>query len=78
MGSCSHDILIFSYWLGENPKAVSAHGGCYLNKKIEDVVFATFEYGNGIMAHVHASWLNPRKIREFTVVGEKRCWYGMT
>ncbi|MEI6127423.1 MAG: Gfo/Idh/MocA family oxidoreductase [Pseudomonadota bacterium] len=68
----SHDISIFSYWLGEDPKAVSARGGCYLNKKIEDVVFATFEYGSGIMAHVHASWLNPRKIREITVVGEKK------
>jgi len=68
----SHDISIFSYWLGENPKTVSAHGGCYLNENIEDVVYATFEYKNGIIAHVHASWLNPRKIREITVVGEKK------
>lgn len=68
----SHDISIFSYWLGENPKSVSAHGGCYLNKNIEDVVYATFEYKNGIVAHVHASWLNPRKIREITVVGKKK------
>ncbi len=68
----SHDISIFSYWLGENPKSVSAHGGSYLNKRIEDVVYATLEYEKGIVAHVHASWLNPRKIREITVVGEKK------
>jgi predicted dehydrogenase len=68
----SHDISIFSYWIGEGPKAVSAHGGCYLSKRVEDVVYATFTYRDGIMAHVHASWLNPRKVREITVVGEKK------
>jgi predicted dehydrogenase len=68
----SHDISIFSYWLGENPKSVTARGGCYLHKDIEDVVYATFEYKNGIVAHVHASWLNPRKVRQITVVGEKK------
>lgn len=68
----SHDVSIFSYWLGGAPKSVSAHGGCYLNKNIEDVVYATFLYENGVIAHVHASWLNPRKIREITVVGTKK------
>jgi len=68
----SHDISIFSYWIGEGPKSVSAHGACYLNKRVEDVVYATFTYRDGIIAHVHASWLNPRKVREITVVGEKK------
>lgn len=68
----SHDISIFSYWLDENPKSVSARGGRFLNSNIEDVVYSTFEYSNGVVAHVHASWLNPRKIREITVVGEKK------
>ncbi len=68
----SHDISIFSYWLGGEPCSVSAHGGCYLNRSIEDVVYATFTYAGGVIAHVHASWLNPRKIREITVVGSKK------
>lgn len=68
----SHDVSIFSYWIDEDPKSVSAHGGCYLNEGIEDVVYATIEYGNGIIAHVHASWLNPRKVREITVVGKQK------
>lgn len=68
----AHDISIFSYWLGAQPLSVSAHGACYLNKSIEDVVYATFEYPGGVIAHVHASWLNPRKIREITVVGSKK------
>ena len=68
----AHDISIFSYWLGGQPHSVSAHGGCYLNENVEDVVYATFEYPGGVIAHVHASWLNPRKIREITVVGSKK------
>jgi predicted dehydrogenase len=68
----AHDISIFSYWLGAQPASVSAHGACCLNKNVEDVVYATFEYPGGVMAHVHASWLNPRKIREITVVGSKK------
>lgn len=68
----AHDVSIFSYWLGEEPVSVSARGGCYVNEKIEDVVYATFQYSRGIIAHVHASWLNPRKIREITVVGTKK------
>jgi predicted dehydrogenase len=68
----AHDISIFSYWLGTTPLNVSARGGCFLNEKIEDVVYATFEYPDEVIAHVHASWLNPRKIREITIVGEKK------
>lgn len=68
----SHDISIFSYWTGEDPHSVSARGGCFLNSAIEDVVYATCAYGSGIVAHVHASWLNPRKVREITVVGKKK------
>jgi predicted dehydrogenase len=68
----AHDISIFSYWLGAEPMSVSAHGACYLNKEVEDVVYATFNYPGGVIAHVHASWLNPRKIREITVVGSKK------
>ncbi len=68
----SHDVSIFSYWLNDMPGSVSARGGCYLNDNIQDVVYATFEYPNGVIAHVHASWLNPRKIREITVVGEQK------
>ena len=38
----------------------------------EDVVFLTLNFGDRAMAHVHVSWLDPHKIRRFTVVGSKR------
>jgi predicted dehydrogenase len=68
----SHDLNILNYWLGADPVAVTARGESYLNRGVEDVVVASLTYPNGVLAHVHASWLNPRKVREITVVGENK------
>jgi predicted dehydrogenase len=68
----SHDISICNYWLGAEPLAASAVGGTWLNAGHEDAVFATLRYPEGVLVNVHASWLNPRKARDITVVGEKR------
>jgi predicted dehydrogenase len=35
-------------------------------------VFATLRYPNEVLVHLHASWLNPRKARDITVVGDTR------
>lgn len=68
----AHDISILNYWLDADPLAVTAHGDSYLNGGVEDVVVACYRYPNRVMACVHASWLNPRKVREITVVGEHK------
>lgn len=65
----SHDISIFSYLLGTQPSEVSATGGFFLQEKIEDIGFMTLRYPSGIVCHVHTSWLNPRKVRQLTIVG---------
>ena len=67
-----HDISIFSYFLDSQPYQVSAQGGIYLQKDLEDVVFVTLNYPNKIMAHIHVSWLDPSKIRTITVVGDQK------
>ncbi|HEX9076654.1 MAG TPA: Gfo/Idh/MocA family oxidoreductase, partial [Anaerolineae bacterium] len=64
-----HDISILLYVLGAMPLQVSAHGGNYLSEDIQDVVFVTLYFPNKIMAHVHASWLDPSKTRQMTIVG---------
>jgi predicted dehydrogenase len=51
---------------------VRATGRSYLQPGIEDVVFAVFEYPGGTIAHVHASWLDPSKVRRTTFVGSKK------
>jgi predicted dehydrogenase len=68
----SHDISIVNYWLGSEPTAASAVGGVWINDGVEDTVFATLHYPDNVLVNVHASWLNPRKAREITVVGEKK------
>ncbi len=56
-----HDISIFNYLLDSEPIKVMAVGSSFLQKNIEDVVFATLQYPHGIMAEIHLSWLDPAK-----------------
>jgi len=67
-----HDISIICYLFGSEPVLVAAHGECYLQKDVEDVVFATIKFADGKMANVHCSWLDPHKIRKVTVVGSEK------
>ncbi|MFH2099108.1 MAG: Gfo/Idh/MocA family oxidoreductase, partial [Pseudomonadota bacterium] len=68
----THDISIFCDLLDAAPVRVSATGKSFLNPDVEDVVFATFEFAGGQLAQVHASWLNPRKVRQLVVTGSRR------
>jgi predicted dehydrogenase len=68
----AHDISIVNYWLGDGPVSVSATGGTWVNPGIEDVMFATLRYPAGVLVNLHVSWLNPRKARDITVVGDKK------
>jgi predicted dehydrogenase len=69
-----HDISLANYLLGAEPEAVSATGAVFLQKErgLEDVVFATLEYPDGRLAHLHVSWLDPHKTRRLTVVGDRK------
>lgn len=67
-----HDISIFQYWLGRAPLRAIAKGGVYMNPGIEDVVFATLEYPEGMLASLHVAWLAPHKVRQITVVGDRK------
>jgi predicted dehydrogenase len=68
----SHDLSIANYWLNGEPVTVSAVGGSWINRGIEDAVFATLRYPNDVLVNLHVSWLNPRKSRDITVVGERK------
>lgn len=68
----THDISIFNYLLGEAPVEVAATGRSILQRGIEDVCFATLRYADGTLGHVHVSWMNPRKVRTLTIIGERK------
>lgn len=67
-----HDVSIFNYLLEKEPTEVFARGCDYLQKGKEDVVFITLTYPHNIIANIHVSWLDPRKVREITIVGDKK------
>jgi predicted dehydrogenase len=67
-----HDISVFLYLLDSYPVEVSAIGKDYLQQGVEDVVFFTLRFPEGALAHCHVSWLDPHKVRKFTVVGSKK------
>lgn len=68
----THEFSIFHYFFGMLPKWISASGSKLIGTPREDVAFLTMEYSNGVLAHVHASWLHPQKIRNLTVVCSKK------
>jgi predicted dehydrogenase len=68
----AHDVSLASFWLNAWPESVSAVGGSYINAGIADVVFSTLRYPEDVLVNLHASWLNPRKARDITVVGDKQ------
>jgi len=68
----SHDASIFDFLLDSLPESVSCVGSRRLDPKIEDTSYTTFRYPGSIIAHAHASWLNPRKVRQITVIGSKK------
>lgn len=67
-----HDISVVLMLLDENPKDVSAHGGCYLHNSIHDVTVSTLSFHSGVRAHLFVSWLHPFKEQKLVVVGERK------
>ncbi len=67
-----HELSMLDYLIGDVPVSVTARGQRVIQPGIEDVVFLTVRYRSGAMAHLHLSWLHPRKERRFTVVCSQR------
>ncbi|MGH2651651.1 MAG: Gfo/Idh/MocA family protein, partial [Actinomycetota bacterium] len=67
-----HDVAILLYVLGGEPEAVRAQGHGYVHPDVEDVAFLTMEFPGERLAHVQVSWLDPRKVRQVTVVGTEK------
>ncbi|MCU0721961.1 MAG: Gfo/Idh/MocA family oxidoreductase [Pirellula sp.] len=67
-----HDISMMLHLLGQQPYSVSCSGFDRLNPGIHDVCNLTMMFEGNRMGMVHVSWLDPRKERVLTVVGEKR------
>jgi len=67
-----HDISILHYILDSHPISVSAHGTACIVSRKHDLAYLNLVFPDSILAHVHVSWLDPRKSRCITVVGSKK------
>jgi len=67
-----HDVAIFNYLLGEEPKWASAVGTRVLRNDRDDIAFATLGYDNDVLGNIHVSWADPNKVREVVAVGSRR------
>lgn len=67
-----HDVSILIYLLGQMPERVSARQFPILERSLEDVAFLVLEFPGGVVGHIHESWLDPRKVRQLTVVGSAK------
>jgi predicted dehydrogenase len=68
-----HDISIANHVLDSTPTSVHAWGARHVDPGFEDVAFLSLSYDDiGVQAHIHVSWLDPRKVRQITAVGSKK------
>jgi predicted dehydrogenase len=67
-----HDVSVALYLIGRSPAEVAARGGSYIQKDVADVAFLTITFPDGVMAHIHVSWLDPHKVRKVTIVGSRK------
>ena len=67
-----HDISIILHLLRQFPESVNCCGDTHVTAGIEDVTSMSLNFGRDCSAIIHSSWLDPRKVREITVIGSKR------
>ena len=67
-----HDISIILYILDELPLSVNCQGNAHVSPNIEDVTNMSLLFRHKRFATIQSSWLEPRKVREMTIVGSRR------
>ena len=67
-----HDLSIMDFVLGRQPVAVSATGLSHVKGQPENIAYMTMFFDDSLIAHVHANWLAPVKIRRTMLSGSRR------
>ncbi len=68
----SHDINIILSLMNQDPLAVSARGFSHLDSHFCDQAYLELIFANETAINIHLSWLNPRKVRQLTIIGSKK------
>ncbi len=67
-----HDVSILLYLFGKMPQEIKVQAHAHLQPHIHDIAHLDLSFADGMMAHIHVSWLHPCKIRRVTVIGDAR------
>ena len=67
-----HDISIILHILGELPQTLNCQGNAHVTPGVEDVTNISLSFAHQRFATIQSSWLEPRKVREMTIVGTRR------
>jgi len=67
-----HDISIILHVFGECPVSVNCSGNAHVTSGVEDVTNMSLSFRKKRFATIQSSWLEPRKVREMTIVGTRR------
>jgi predicted dehydrogenase len=67
-----HDISIILHLLGKVPEIVNCQGNANITEGIEDVTNISLSFSDHQFAAIQSSWLEPRKVRQMTIVGSRR------
>ena len=67
-----HDIAIILHIMEQKAISINCIGSAHITSGVEDVTTMCLNFAGDRSAIIHSSWLEPRKIREMTIVGSKR------
>ena len=67
-----HDLSIMDFVLGRQPISVSATGLAHVRGEPENIAYVTMYFDDNVIAHVHANWLAPVKVRRTILGGSRR------
>lgn len=67
-----HDLSIILYLMNERPREVNCRGKATSTANIYDVANMSLAFSDGGFATVHSSWLDPKKVRDMAIVGDRK------
>jgi len=67
-----HDLSIILHLLGESPCRINCQGNAHITPGVEDVTNLSLAFPGGAFASIQSSWLEPRKVRQMTIVGSRK------
>jgi predicted dehydrogenase len=67
-----HDISIMLHLLKARPVEVSARSFSFIGEGVDDVCFGSMTFESGVAGNFQCSWIDPRKVRLMTVVGNRK------